>query len=180
MLSKLNIVCQYIILSFYILRNLGNNAFSSLPTAGLENLTQIKVYGNPYLTEFPPPEAFPKVHTLALSYAYHCCEYIGRSLSATDNNLPSLQESIVWLEREDLWDTNVTDIWPQGYANFSSKFEEFANDLYKAFGKDYVIPDNLAEYAEQYFDDYKHLRTSEDGSVTKFPVQCLPKPGKKI
>lgn len=156
-------------------RNLGQNHFPQLPISGLENLTEIKVFGNPNLVEFPEPELFPKIHSLVMSYAYHCCAFIGRTISPTENPA-SLQESIVWLDKEDLWNTNVTDAWP-GYVNFSTKFEEFANQLWKSFAKDYVIPDNLAEYAEQYFDDYKQIYGIEDGMTAKYPVHCIPQPG---
>lgn len=70
----------------------------------------------------------------------------------------------------------MTDVWP-GYVNFSTKFEEFANQLWKNFGRDYVIPDNIAEYAEQYFEDYKPNLNADDSMITSFPVQCLPQPG---
>ncbi|KFM83027.1 Leucine-rich repeat-containing G-protein coupled receptor 4, partial [Stegodyphus mimosarum] len=53
--------------------NLGENIFPTLPTEGLQNLRQLKTFNNKNLREFPTPETFPKVHTLALSYAYHCC-----------------------------------------------------------------------------------------------------------
>jgi len=61
--------------------------------------------------------------------------------------------------------------------NFSTKFEEFANQLWKQYGRDYVIPDNLAEYAEQYFEDYKQILTGDENLISSYPVQCLPQPG---
>lgn len=62
-------------------------------------------------------------------------------------------------------------------GNFSSKFEEFANQLWKTFGRDYIIPDNLAQYAEEYFEE-KSAFNHEDNPLAKFALQCLPEPGK--
>ncbi|CAL1299590.1 unnamed protein product [Larinioides sclopetarius] len=158
--------------------NLGENQFPTLPTEGLQNLRQLKTFNNKNLREFPVPEHFPKVHTLALSYAYHCC--IFRPLARRLPLPATLKETIVWLSREDVdmeaWSTNITDVWP-GYENFSSKFEEFASQLWKTFGRDYAIPDNLAQFAEEYFQDYKISQGPESAGHDKQPVQCLPEPG---
>lgn len=54
---------------------MGHNRFPVFPSVGLENALHIKVHNNPYLREFPMPAAFPRVKTLALSYAYHCCPF---------------------------------------------------------------------------------------------------------
>lgn len=64
-------------------------------------------------------------------------------------------------------------------GNFSNKFEEFANQLWKSFGRDYTIPDNLAQYAEEYFEDYKSAFTNEENplQLARFQLQCLPEPG---
>lgn len=61
--------------------------------------------------------------------------------------------------------------------NFSSKFEEFASQLWKAFGRDYTVPDNLAQFAEEYFQDYKVSQGPDSVDHDKQPVQCLPEPG---
>ncbi|GFV83287.1 thyrotropin receptor [Trichonephila clavipes] len=159
-------------------RNLGENKFSTLPTEGLQNLRQLKTFNNKNLRDFPVPEHFPKVHTLALSYAYHCC--IFRPLARRLPLPATLKETIVWLSREDVdmeaWSTNITDVWP-GYENFSSKFEEFASQLWKTFGRDYTIPDNLAQLTEEYFQDYKISQGPEIAGHDKQPVQCMPEPG---
>ncbi|XP_067135989.1 leucine-rich repeat-containing G-protein coupled receptor 5-like isoform X2 [Centruroides vittatus] len=154
--------------------NLAYNQFSVIPTSGLENLRQLKTFNNRNLKEFPAPEMFPKIHTLALSYAYHCCPFLPYARKPT----ASLKETIVWLTREELdmkvWSTNITDVWP-GYENFSSKFEEFATQLWSAFRKDYTIPDNLAtQYVEEYPDDSFE---DESGQLGRYPIQCLPEPG---
>ncbi|GFT27536.1 leucine-rich repeat-containing G-protein coupled receptor 5 [Nephila pilipes] len=163
---------------FTIIRNLGENKFPKLPTKGLQNLRQLKTFNNRELKEFPPVQTFPRISTLALSYAYHCCEFIASSNHKTSGpkSTTSLQETIVWLSKDDVdmssWNANITDIYPDSSGNFSRKFEEFANKLWKTFGRDYTIPDNLAQYAEEYFEDYKALEN------IKFALQCLPEPGK--
>ena len=56
--------------------NLGVNTFSQFPSKGLKNLLHIKVQNNPALQEFPNSVRFPKIQSLVLSYAYHCCQFI--------------------------------------------------------------------------------------------------------
>ncbi|XP_022250278.1 leucine-rich repeat-containing G-protein coupled receptor 5-like [Limulus polyphemus] len=158
--------------------NLGNNQFPTLPTKGLQNIRQLKTFNNPNLKDFPSPESFPRVHTLALSYSYHCCAFLSVTRQ-TPGKPVNLQETIVWLTKDDVdmstWSTNVTDVWP-GYDNFSSKFEEFAVQFWKSFGRDYAIPDNLAQYAEEYFEDYKSFYNSEDTLLAHYPIKCIPQP----
>ncbi|XP_015924639.2 leucine-rich repeat-containing G-protein coupled receptor 5 [Parasteatoda tepidariorum] len=162
--------------------NLGANKFPKLPTKGLQNLRQLKTFNNRELKEFPPVQTFPRINTLALSYAYHCCAFIASSSHTSTSPRPTttLQETIVWLSKDDVdmasWNSNISDIWP-GSGNFSTKFEEFANQLWKTFGRDYTIPDNLAQYAEEYFEDYKSALNNEENLLAKFALQCLPEPG---
>lgn len=56
--------------------NLGNNIFPELPTEGLTTVNHLKTFNNPKLREFPSPASFPKIQTLVLSYAYHCCSFL--------------------------------------------------------------------------------------------------------
>lgn len=109
-------------------RNLGNNIFPTLPIKGLSGLLHLKTFNNPALREFPAPELFPRVRTMVLSYAYHCCPFVtedeleasyeGGSLSAGDVNEDELiQESVLFPTDNDfdmsLWNQSLTDIWPQ-------------------------------------------------------------------
>lgn len=100
--------------SYYgtVFRNLGNNIFPHLPTAGLEKLLHLKTFNNPNLREFPPPEEFPRIQTLVLSYAYHCCSFLPLIPS---NPPPVARDIIVFPDIEDIdlnfWNSSV-DIWP--------------------------------------------------------------------
>ncbi|CAG4960520.1 unnamed protein product [Colias eurytheme] len=100
--------------------NVGNNMFPSLPASGLQRLLHLKAHNNPHLRRFHPPELFPRIQTLVLSYAYHCCEF-----------LPLMEEvNEEWSEHEGFSDlvlippahvdlaawANATDIWPH-YLN---------------------------------------------------------------
>ncbi|XP_022241132.1 leucine-rich repeat-containing G-protein coupled receptor 5-like [Limulus polyphemus] len=159
--------------------NLGNNHFLNLPTKGLQNLRQLKTFNNPNLKDFPPPDSFPRIHTLALSYSYHCCAFLNILPKSTP--VPaSLQETIVWLSEDEvdmsIWNINITNVWPD-YANFSSKFGEFADVLWKSRGSDYIVPDNIDTYAEEYFEDYKSGYNNEETLLSAYPVKCIPKPG---
>lgn len=101
---------------FSIFRNLGNNVFPVLPTLGLSGLLHLKTFNNPALREFPAPERFPRVQTMVLSYAYHCCSFL--SVEVEDPvTKSSVRESILFPTDNDfdmsLWNSSFTDIWPQ-------------------------------------------------------------------
>ncbi|XP_050672848.1 lutropin-choriogonadotropic hormone receptor isoform X2 [Leptidea sinapis] len=103
--------------------NVGNNVFPSLPASGLQRLLHLKAHNNPNLRRFHPPELFPRIQSLVLSYAYHCCEFLPLMDGAAGVN----EE---WAEREGFSDlvllppahvdlaawANATDIWPH-YLN---------------------------------------------------------------
>lgn len=108
---KLAFLCK--IRNHYFFRNLGNNIFPHLPTAGLERLLHLKTFNNPNLREFPPPSDFPRIQTLILSYAYHCCAF----LPLIPSNPPpaKAKDIIVFPDIEDIdlnfWNSSV-DLWP--------------------------------------------------------------------
>ena len=96
------------------------------PSVGLENALHIKVHNNPHLREFPTPSAFPRVKTLALSYAYHCCPFQQpTSFSGLFNGVAvdesSLRDSIIFPSSEH--DIDLT-AWAKGETMWvdSSKF----------------------------------------------------------
>lgn len=109
-------ICIVHTLYFLHFRNLGNNVFPALPTLGLSGLLHLKTFNNPALREFPAPERFPRVQTMVLSYAYHCCSFL--SVEVEDPvTKSSVQESILFPTDNDfdmiLWNSSFTDIWPQ-------------------------------------------------------------------
>ncbi|XP_076369974.1 uncharacterized protein LOC143256520 [Tachypleus tridentatus] len=158
--------------------NLGNNHFSVLPTKGLQNLRQLKTFNNPNLKDFLSPDSFPRIHTLALSYSYHCCAFIDVIPKSTPVPI-SLQETIVWLSEDEvdmsIWNSNISTVWPD-YANFSSQFGEFADVLWKSRGSDYIAPDDVNTYVEEYIEDYSGYN-NEETLLTTYPVKCIPEPG---
>lgn len=84
-------------------RNLGHNGFPVFPSTGLENVLHIKVHNNPNLREFPSPSSFPRVKTLALSYAYHCCPFQQSASYSIINGMAeesSLRDSIIFPSSE--------------------------------------------------------------------------------
>ncbi|KAJ0172848.1 hypothetical protein K1T71_011987 [Dendrolimus kikuchii] len=102
--------------------NVGNNMFPVLPAAGLQRLLHLKAHNNPNLRHFHPPELFPRIQTLVLSYAYHCCEFMplmeGDGVGASAAEADSEEEEdptdlvIVPPHHVDLaaW-ANATDLW---------------------------------------------------------------------
>ncbi|XP_043596368.1 lutropin-choriogonadotropic hormone receptor isoform X4 [Bombus pyrosoma] len=138
--------------------NLGNNVFPALPTLGLSGLLHLKTFNNPALREFPAPERFPRVQTMVLSYAYHCCSFL--SVEVEDPvTKSSVQESILFPTDNDfdmiLWNSSFTDIWPQ--LNFT-------------------YPGNLPSYVEDYFEE-QNSRATQPARTLPSHVQCLPQPG---
>ncbi|XP_076618443.1 G-protein coupled receptor rickets isoform X2 [Colletes latitarsis] len=137
--------------------NLGNNVFPALPTQGLSGLLHLKTFNNPALREFPSPERFPRVQTMVLSYAYHCCSFL--SLEVEDPvTKSSVQESILFPTDNEfdmsLWNSSFSDIWPQ---------------------HNFTYPGNLPSYLEDYFDEQN--RATMPAQTLPFHVQCLPQPG---
>ncbi|KAE8747460.1 Bursicon Receptor, partial [Frankliniella occidentalis] len=96
--------------------NLGNNLFPGLPPAGLERLLHLKTFNNPNLREFPAPAHFPRVQSLVLSYAYHCCPFLPLIPAEAPPRAP-LHEAVLFPTDNEfdmsLWNSSLTDIWPQ-------------------------------------------------------------------
>ncbi|XP_013197746.2 lutropin-choriogonadotropic hormone receptor [Amyelois transitella] len=102
--------------------NVGNNQFPWLPASGLQKLLHLKAHNNPHLRHFHPPELFPRIQTLVLSYAYHCCAFL--PLMEAEGGARAEEERLtdfvlVPPQHVDLaaW-ANLTDIWPH-YLNAS-------------------------------------------------------------
>ncbi|XP_053694769.1 leucine-rich repeat-containing G-protein coupled receptor 5 [Sabethes cyaneus] len=159
--------------------NLGNNIFPHLPTVGLGRLLHLKTFNNPNLREFPPPEAFPRVQTLALSYAYHCCSFL--PLVASAPKVPKyhpIKEEVLFPSDNEfdmsLWNNSYNDLWPQLH-NLSKKFGTQINDLLHSYGPEYY-PGGMPTYPEEYFEEeggVTHaMPTAQPGSI-----HCLPEPG---
>lgn len=166
-------------------RNLGRNYFSILPTKGLENLRQIKTFSNPRLKDFPAPDVFPKIQTLALSYAYHCCQFLPLSHPSTLKP-PTLEETIVWLPpdsdsstsvEDSRWSKNITDLWSKLDNNITT-MSRVDSEVWK-IRSDYN-QDAISHLTEEYLEDYKSLFAGEDNTFLHHPIQCLPQPGEII
>ncbi|XP_015432125.1 PREDICTED: lutropin-choriogonadotropic hormone receptor [Dufourea novaeangliae] len=158
--------------------NLGNNVFPALPTLGLSGLLHLKTFNNPALREFPSPEQFPRVQTMVLSYAYHCCSFL--SIEVEDSvTKSSVQESILFPTDNEfdmsLWNSSFADIWPQ-LNNMTDKFGSKINELWAKFGSDFTYPGNLPSYVEDYFDEQNN-RVTLPAQTLPAHVQCLPQPG---
>ncbi|CAH0663833.1 unnamed protein product [Chilo suppressalis] len=95
--------------------NVGNNVFPWLPASGLQRLLHLKAHNNPHLRHFHPPELFPRIQTLVLSYAYHCCEFMPLMEGGEEEAAPEGLSDLVLLPPPALdpaaW-ANLTDLWP--------------------------------------------------------------------
>lgn len=157
--------------------NLGNNVFPTLPIRGLAGLLHLKTFNNPALREFPSPERFPRVQTMLLSYAYHCCSFLSLEIEESVTKSP-VQESILFPTDDfdtSLWNSTFSDIWPQ-LDNLTDKFGSQINELWANFGSDFTYPGNLPSYVEDYFENLNGRTTSTSRSVPS-RIQCLPQPG---
>lgn len=122
--------------------NLGENGFSRFPSKGLKNLAHIKVHNNPSLEEFPSSPRFPKIQTLVLSYAYHCCQFIPETFETPVPEYPDFgnwEETILFPGEVDfdpeLWNHNATQLWTNGNKTDLSMWENLApSDIHGFFG----------------------------------------------
>ncbi|XP_072757310.1 thyrotropin receptor isoform X2 [Anoplolepis gracilipes] len=138
--------------------NLGNNIFPTLPIRGLAGLLHLKTFNNPALREFPSPERFPRVQTMLLSYAYHCCSFLSIEVEESVTRSP-VQESILFPTDDfdsSLWNSTFSDIWPQ---------------------LDFTYPGNLPSYVEDYFEELDARTTATTRTLVPSRIQCLPQPG---
>lgn len=62
--------------SIYDLNLANNNKLTSITSLGLEQLLSLKAYGNEQLRQLP---LFRSAKSLALTYAYHCCDYMANN-----------------------------------------------------------------------------------------------------
>lgn len=97
--------------------NLGNNIFPELPSNGLHRLLHLKTFNNPKLRDFPAPDTFPRIQTLILSYAYHCCPFLPLVAMSATKKPPLVQEAVLFPSDSEfdmsLWNNSMMDIWPQ-------------------------------------------------------------------
>ena len=56
------------------------NLFADFPSRGLDSVLHLKAHNNPNLRDFPGAARFPRVRSLVLSYAYHCCSFLASIL----------------------------------------------------------------------------------------------------
>ncbi|KAK2576225.1 hypothetical protein KPH14_005594 [Odynerus spinipes] len=158
--------------------NLGNNVFPTLPVNGLARLLHLKTFNNPALRQFPSPDKFPRVQTMVLSYAYHCCSYLSIEIEDTVTQSP-LRESILFPTDNEfdmtLWNSSFGDVWPR-LNNLSDKFGSQLNELWDNFGPDFTYSGNVPTYGEDYIEEQVGQNTAP-GQTVPSHVQCLPQPG---
>ncbi|XP_052065333.1 leucine-rich repeat-containing G-protein coupled receptor 5-like [Mytilus californianus] len=147
--------------------NLSENKFPSLPMDGLQNLQQLKTFHNQELRDPIPAKELPKIKTLVLSYAYHCCDF----LNPAANGELKLEEHTNWL-----------------FPNTSEPRIGNGTNLNHPYGEQYVFPFNHYHYKQiEYFaapadkdftfPDTPDVQYPEEEISVKSPIQCEPLPG---
>ncbi|XP_037071315.1 follicle-stimulating hormone receptor-like [Pollicipes pollicipes] len=115
--------------------NLNSNRFPRLPHRGLEHLLHLHCSNIAELREFPEPKQLPQLHSVEVSYAYHCCQF--RGLKAPRNEtLSQVQERVIFPSGDQLdfsaWSENFTDTWPE-FPNLSDTLGELGKTLLRDF-----------------------------------------------
>lgn len=117
---------------------------------------ELKTFGNINLKEFPAPIFFPKIQKLALSYAYHCCEFMRKD----ENEIEKLHTFGSLMDELD----------------FSSKIYEkvtwLHNDIISSFNKS-TAHDNHSDSNSKV-----HVNTDSNMLIMKYNIECIPRPGK--
>ncbi|XP_076450179.1 uncharacterized protein LOC143286487 [Babylonia areolata] len=160
--------------------NVGDNQISTLPTQGLKNLRKLQTFDIETLRDFPPKEAFPKVYSLVLNYAYHCCDFLQSASIPTDT--VEMDEQVTWLAKKD----GAPDMWQEHYYNltefWTTHFDNHTSELWEDIQNDEYDPDSydFSREAELYLEDYE--RGHGDVYIKNLvmanpPLTCKPKPG---
>lgn len=162
--------------------NLGHNGFPVFPSTGLENVLHIKVHNNPNLREFPSPSSFPRVKTLALSYAYHCCPFQQSASYSIINGMAeesSLRDSIIFPSSEHGIDLTA---WARGETAWAD-----SNPLWTNMSQQLASPANHLNLSEADIEKLLNsaanvkssglfFMTSKKNYDKKNPVTCIPEP----
>lgn len=140
--------------------NLGNNIFPTLPTQGLKRLLHLKTFNNPKLKIFPSNEAFPRIRTLVLSYAYHCCEFL--QLAANTKIIESpIKEEVLFPGHDEfdfsLWNSSFNEIWPDLNVNNSHQ-QQYTE---------------LIDTHDNTYDDFGNPSTSEKKKTKNFDYESM-------
>lgn len=77
--NKIRVIHRDAFLSLGSLTNLdlSANSLTSIATAGLSALSQLKLSGNPQMRNVLPARNLPKLRSISVPYAYQCCAFIG-------------------------------------------------------------------------------------------------------
>ncbi|EDW51716.1 GM14985 [Drosophila sechellia] len=180
--------------------NLGNNIFPELPESGLRALLHLKTFNNPKLREFPPPDTFPRIQTLILSYAYHCCAFLPLVAMSSQKKTSQVQEAVLFPSDAEfdmtLWNNSMMNIWPQMH-NLSKQLGASMHDPWETainFNEEQLQTQTGGQIATSYMEEYFEEHDMS-GPATGYgfgtglfsgmstedfqpgSVQCLPMPG---
>lgn len=149
----------------------------TLPTEGLQRLLHLKTFNNPKLRIFPPIDAFPRIRTLVLSYAYHCCAFIPLLTTNTKKIESPYKEEVFFPDHDQfdfsLWNSSFNEIWPDlSTANASNPQ---LNELVDSFENPYL------DFGYPSVSDYPTGNDDTSSNFQQFDnvgsVKCLPTPG---
>jgi len=159
--------------------NLNSNRFPRLPARGLEHVMYLHCSNIAELREFPDPQELPALRSVQVSYAYHCCQFRGRSQPQNDS-LSQVQEQIIFPSSADgadfsAWSENFTDTWPE-FPNLSESLGELGKNLLD----DFALPPPSEIWGVKDEEDYDEpeetsLFVSGVGGVGG-EVKCSPAP----
>ncbi|XP_059160983.1 uncharacterized protein LOC131944404 isoform X2 [Physella acuta] len=151
--------------------NLANNHLHYLPTEGLTQLENLKVFNNRDLTEFPAKEKFPNVNMFSLAYAYHCCDFIDSQPEQI--YLDMVREQVFWMgsgqNQQKILQTleNHSRLWESMYDNLTKAHN---NKYQQLLTNDFDITD----FPLSGSDDKNVI---DNYVISKAAISCKPMPG---
>ena len=111
-------------------------------------MIELKTFGNINLKEFPAPIYFPKVQKLALSYAYHCCEFMRKDSE---------------IEKLNTFGSLIDEL------DFSSKIYEKVTWLHHNHH-------DLNHHSLNGSDTKDRLNLNSNMLIMRYNIECIPKP----
>ncbi|KAB7498857.1 hypothetical protein Anas_04598, partial [Armadillidium nasatum] len=120
--------------------NLGNNHFPELPSVGLERVVSLKAHNNRHLRIFPGPSSFPSVHSLVLSYAYHCCPFLTSYNDDTETSTEFQEDVVFSVDQLHKFDP---DIWNN--SNIICVFENMKHSIFYRRNSNFRVFERLGQ-----------------------------------
>lgn len=136
--------------SIYELNLSHNNRLTSIPSLGLEQLISFKSFGNEQLRQLP---IFKSAKSLALTYAYHCCDYLPTTIASS--RVEGVHSGRGQQEAGD-------DLFLKTTYSDSSLVTQLINSILAKLGRLFTTDDNGDGLKNESSSSASHLREGEE------------------